>query len=222
MCPRMSITGFAALLAAALLLVSSPASAQKKLYTRGYRLQDFRSKTTKVVLDGSPSLKKALREDVTSFWTVSPYEFCTPAEYRAGKSGSDCYYLVPSTAKGIVWLSLIKGPDESMTVVSVPVAGADDPAPLLYMPAYLSIIQDYTEAAMASEFKAYLGLGSSARWLPWGMKVIRDPDAAAEAFKDADPGAAVQVLITPDGNPKSRPRRKLVFGASGYELYSFH
>ena len=213
----------AMLLAAALFCVCAPVQAQKKqknIYTRGYRIQDFRSNTTKIVLDGPEELRSAIREDATSLWTLSPYEFCQMQDYEKGKS-EDCYFLVPRTSKGIIYLSLQKGGPNSLTLVSIPVCGEQDLSTLLYMPAFLSIIQDYTEAAMGSEFKAYFGLGSTCRWLPWGKKVYKDPSDAAKAFHSSDPDAAVQVIITPDGNPKSRPRHKYVFGAANYELYSY-
>ena len=213
----------AVLLAAALLALCAPLQAQKqpkKFYTRGYRIQDFRSKTTKIVLDGPDELQDALREDATSVWSLSPYEFCQPREYESGK-GADCYFLVPHTSKGFIWLTLSKGGGNPFTLLSIPVCSEKDFSTLIYMPAFLSIVQDYTEAAMASEFKAYMGLKSALHHRPAGKKVYKDPSDAAKAFHSSNPDAAVQVIITPDGNPKSTPRHKYVFGASDYVLYSY-
>ena len=213
-----------ALLAAALFAPCNQAFAQKsqkKMYTRSYRLQDFRSKTVKVILDGPEAVCKALREDVTSFWTISPYEFCTPEEYAAAEDSSQDYFLRPETTRGIVYLTLVKGKVKPMKVVSVPVAGADNTGTLTYMPAYLSVMQDFVEAAMNSDFKAYMGPSSICRIRPPGRKVFKDPSEAEKVFRSGDPDAAVRVIITPDGSPSSRPRRTMVFGAANYELYSF-
>lgn len=223
------VVAMASLLAAALSVPYPHAAAQtaaqqksqKKLYTRSYRLQDFRSKTARIVLDGPDDVCNALREDVTSFWTISPYEFCTPADYSAAGEGSTDYFLRPETSKGIVYLTLTKGAVKPMKIVSVPVAGVDYPASLIYMPAYLSIIQDYVDAAMNSEFKAYMGPKSICRIRPPGRKVYKDPAEAEKVFRSGDPDAAVRVIITPDGSPASRPRRTMVFGAANYELHSF-
>ncbi len=214
-------TAFAVLLGALLVAAPLPASAQKKLYTRSYLLQDFRSQTTRIVLDGPEDLCRALWEDATAVWTLSPYEFCTLADYEADACKEGCYFLRPTESRGIVYLTLTRGASKPMTVVSIPVAGTSYRDPLLYMPAYLSIIQDYVEAAMSSEFKAYLGLRSATRGTAWGKKVFKDPSEAAKAFHSGDPDAAVQVIITPDGNFSSRPRHKLVIGASQYELYRY-
>lgn len=216
--------GLAALLAAALSLPCTQALAQKsqkKIYTRSYRLQDFRSKTVKIVLDGPDAVCKALREDVTTFWTISPYEFCGPGEGSAPGAGSSDYFLRPEESRGIIYLTLNKGTVKPMKIVSVPVAGVDYHGSLTYMPAFLGIIQDYVDAAMNSEFKAYMGPGSTCRIRPPGRKVYKDPSEAEKVFRSGDPDAAVRVIITPDGSPSSRPRRTMVFGAANYELYSF-
>ena len=215
------------LLAAALLLCCAPLQAQKQkksaknIYTRGYRIQDFRSKTTRIVLGGPEELRSALREDATSLWTLSPYEFCDEQDYEKGKE-SDGYFLFPRTSKGLIFLSLQKSGANPLTLISIPVCGEKEFSTLTYMSAFLSIIQDYVEAAIGSEFKAYFGLKSTCKFLPWGKKVYKDPSDAAKSFHSSDPDAAVQVIITPDGNPKSKPRHKYVFGAAEYELYSYN
>ena len=63
-----------------LLLLSLASLGQKRIYTKSFRLQDFKSKTTKVVLGGSETLNASIRQEITSYWTISPYEFCTPAQ----------------------------------------------------------------------------------------------------------------------------------------------
>ena len=221
----------ASVLLLAILFLPPGAQAQKRIYTRSYMLQDFKSKTTKVVLGGDAALNASLRQEVPSFWTISPYEFCTPAEYEKQKNNPECYWLRPETVKGIVFLTLERGGKEDdasafkrpFTVVSLPVSGEHDQSggASIFMPAYLSIIQDFTDVAIDSEMTAYRGLQALARHAPKGTKVYDDPDEAANAFRNMEPDAAVRVLITPDGKPESKPRYKLVFGTSGYELYAY-
>ena len=220
---------FKLMLVLALFALPLTGFAQKKVYTRSFRIQDFKIKTTKVVLDGSPALVRALREDITTFWSVSPYEFCTPAEYEQQKADPSFYFLRPRTRKGIVYLTLTKGGKDGeqdalkapMTLVEAPVAGESSEASLIYMPAFVSIIQDYMEAAMESEAKAYLGLSAASRIRPRNVKVCKDPSEAEKFFRSADGSAAVQVVITPDGTPAGKPCHRYIFNASTYELYAF-
>ena len=213
----------------ALLLLPLGAFCQKKVYTRSFRIQDFKTRTTKVVLDGPPSLVSALREDVTSLWSVSPYEFCTAAEYEQQKQDPSLYFLRPVVQKGLILLTLSKGGNDKdqnslnnpMTIVSLPVCGENYEDPLLYMPAFISIIQDYAEAATDSERVAYMGLGSICRPRPRGVKVCKDPEESRRLFISGDPSAAIRVVITPDGNTAAKPRCTVVFGAETYELYSY-
>ncbi|MBP5721544.1 MAG: hypothetical protein J6W82_10860 [Bacteroidales bacterium] len=221
----------ASVLLLAVLFTPLWAQAQKRIYTRSYMLQDFRSKTTKVVLGGDAALNSALRQDIPSFWTITPYEFCTSAEYDKQKNNPDCYWLRPETVKGIVFLTLERGGKEDdasafkrpFTVVSLPVCGERDNSgnATTYMPAFLSIIQDFTDVAIDSEVTAYRGLSSLAKHAPKGTKIYTDPAEAAAAFRNMEPDSAVSLFITPDGDPKSKPRHKLVFGTSGYELYAY-
>ena len=217
-----------------LLTIPLLCQAQKKIYTRSYRIQDFKSRTTKVVLgaaglEWSADFDAALREDVTSLWDVSPYEFISAGEFEARKAESDSYFLFPVIEKGIVYLTLLKGgPDKdpdalrtSMKLVSVPVAGEQDSSTLVYMPAFVSMVQDYMDAAISSERVAYSGIKAIKRCKPSRIRVYRDPAEAAKVFHSGDDGAAVRITITPDGSPKSRPRYKMCFGAASYELYSF-
>lgn len=221
----------AGILLLAALLLPFQAGAQKKIYTRSYMLQDFKSKTTKVVLGGDSRLNAALRRDVTSFWILSPYEFCSVAEYEKQKNSPDCYFLYPEISKGIVFLTLARGGKEDdpsafkrpLMVGSVPVCGENDDTGSVnvYMPAYLTMIQDFVEVALDSEMKAYRGLSALARHAPRDTKVHTDPEEAAEAFRKMEPNGAVSIFITPDGNPASKPRYKLVFSTDGYELYFY-
>ena len=79
---------------------------QLRLYTRKYLIQDFMSKPTKVVLSGSREFRSSLRQEITALWTITPYEFCSQAEFNKQKDNSDCYFLHTEVNKGIVFLTL--------------------------------------------------------------------------------------------------------------------
>ena len=107
--------------------------------------------------------------------------------------------------------------------MSVPITGEKDATNRVsvYMPAFISMIQDYVEAAQNSEYVAYTGLKASCVKKPKGLQVFTNPDEADEAFIMQYPDAAAQVIITPDGDPKGKPRYKMLIGTGTYQLYSY-
>ncbi|MBO4671172.1 MAG: hypothetical protein J5640_04950 [Bacteroidales bacterium] len=218
------------LLVLVLVCASLPLQGQKRIYTKGYKMQDFKSKTTKVVLDAG-LLGRSVRQEVTSLWTISPYEFCTPSQYEKQKTNPDYYFLHTETIRGIIYLTLEKGgkPDDSndlkkpFNVVSVPITGEQDQSGRvhIYMPAFISAIQDYADAAMNSETAAYTGVKAICKGVPRGVTVVKDPDEADEAFTERFPKTAVQIIVTPTGDPSDKPRYHFTFGTEDYRLYSF-
>lgn len=152
------------------LMVMAPValSGQGQIHTKKYRLSDFGTKTTKVVLGGVPIIDDAIREEVKSRWSLSPYEFCTVEEYEKLKESPQYYFLLSSKGRfkkesepGVVMLSIMKGgkdgvsdpTKESLDVVSMPVAASASPSgrEFTFMPAMIDLIQDYVEQAMGSE-----------------------------------------------------------------------
>ncbi|MBR4827061.1 MAG: hypothetical protein IKZ91_04170 [Bacteroidales bacterium] len=198
------------LLAAVLAFIPAIASAQKKIYTKSYRIQDFKSRTTMIVLGSNSKLDPSLREEVTALWTISPYEFCTPAQYDKLKSDPARYFLRPVTAKGIISLVLTKGGTDNsanvletpMTLATIPIAGEESLGTIAYLPAFLSILQDYVERALDSERIAYSGISA--------VKTRRHPE-----------DKAITVLVSSDGTAASRPRYRYVIDPGTYQLYSF-
>ncbi len=149
------------------------ALAQGRVSTKKYVIADFSDKITKVVLPGSDLLDGALRQEVVNCWTLSPFEFCTPADFERLKKSADYYFLlVGSTmfkgemAPSLQFLTLVKGGPEAgegtsgmHEVISLPLcaAGSSSGRELVYLGAMVNSIQDFTEAAMTSEKTAYLG-----------------------------------------------------------------
>ena len=218
------------LLVLVLVATALPSWGQKRIYTKGYKMQDFRSKTTKIVLDAGP-MGRSIRQEVTSLWTISPDEFCTPEQYEKQKTSPDYYFLHTETSRGIICLTLEKGgkPEDPndlkkpFTVVSLPISGEQDQSGrvYIYMPAYISVIQDYTDAAINSETVAYTGVKAICRGVPRGVRVVKDPAEADKAFSEHTPETAVRVTVTPTGDPSDKPRYHLTFGTEDYRLYSF-
>lgn len=218
------------LLVLVLVATALPSWGQKRIYTKGYKMQDFRSKTTKIVLDAGP-MGRSIRQEVTSLWAISPYEFCTPEQYEKQKTSPDYYFLHTETSRGIICLTLEKGgkPEDPndlkkpFTVVSLPISGEQDQSGrvYIYMPAYISVIQDYTDAAINSETVAYTGVKAICRGVPRGVRVVKDPAEADKAFSEHTPETAVRVTVTPTGDPSAKPRYHLTFGTEDYRLYSF-
>lgn len=173
------------LMLTALLLLPQPAAGQAKIQTRKFKLADFPTKTTKVVLAGSELFNNALKEEMARRWLVSPYECCTLEEYEKQKNNPDHYFLIPVTSKtrkeaepGIVTLTLIKGgleksddPEKTgFDVVSIPCAAAESPSgrEFVFLPAFIDIIQRYMNDAMTSDRVSYGGLSAYSR------KLLRD------------------------------------------------
>ena len=183
------------------------AAAQAKITTKKFRLSDFTDRVTKVVLSGNEMMDSALKQEVAERWTVSPFEFCTGAEFSSLKA-SDRYYFLLVTVKetpvkatgaagakesgdsttdndetgastadagstALRFLTLVKGGaagngnkktdaggiEGMMEVVSVPLGeDGNSGRELVFLPAMLDIIQDFTVRAMEDEISGYSGL----------------------------------------------------------------
>ncbi len=158
------------------LLLATDVFGQAQITTRREKLKDFTSKTTKVVLSGDEFLDEALKESVASSWTISPYEFCTAAEFDKFKSDASYYFLMVvkgqfrrESEPGIDMLTLVKGGEgadksvgDMFEVVSFPLRPCDEPSgrEFVLLPAFLKIIQEHTSGLTETEMKAYATLGA--------------------------------------------------------------
>ena len=154
------------------------AGAQAQITTKKVQLADFNEKVTKIVLNGNTFFDSALKDEVAARWRISPYEFCTLEEFEQIKGDDQYYFLMTTeaqfrkeTAPGILFLTLVKGGkgadkgiDSMLEVVSLPVASAEYPSgrELIFLPAFLDIIQNHTLASMEKDINAYGGLGNTA------------------------------------------------------------
>ena len=169
-----------------LMLIPCLCSAEGRVFTRKVRLSDFTTRTTKVVLGGTGILDAALRSEVTSRWHLSPYEFCTVAEYEALKGRADYYFLrlmsdaPKGEAGGVLFLSLIKGGkeknpdslDRTFEVVRIPITATEYSSgrEFIYLGAFLEIMQEYVEDAMEADTKGYAGLSGYSTRIARGQR----------------------------------------------------
>jgi hypothetical protein len=159
------------------LLLPLLAGAQAQINTKKIKISDFTQKVTKVVLNGNEFFDITFQEEVTARWRISPYEFCTLEEFEQLKNDENYYFLMTTygqfrkeTAPGLQFLTLVKGgkgADKSIAdmleVVSLPFASAEYPSgrELVFLPAFLDIIQNHTLASMENDYNGYGGLASN-------------------------------------------------------------
>ena len=152
---------------AVLLLGSVSVFAQGRVTTRKHLFADFTDKITKVVMSGNDILDGALRQEVVDLWTVSPFEFCPMAEYETLKKSDNYYFLLVTAgqAKGeeapmVRFLTLEKGGADKgdnvalrTEVISLPLCPVEggDGRELVFLPALVKGIQEFTLQAMESE-----------------------------------------------------------------------
>ena len=214
-----------------LLAAALPLSGQGKVYTRKMRLADFPTRTIKIVLEGNSFLELALREAIAVHWRISPYEFCDMEEYAQIRNSSSYYFLTLAQEEGLAYLSLSKGgkPDDKdqfkkpFEVVRMPIASVDNPTgrELVFMGAFLDIIQRFTEEAMVSDKTAYTGLESANSIQLRGRTVYLDPDAADEAYLREEPGALLAISIAPEEPGPKTVCYKILISADTHELLSY-
>lgn len=198
---------------------------QANVYTRKARLEDFQTRTTRIVLTGQEMLDAVLKEEISSRWMLSPYEFCNVQQYLADKM-SELYYFVRFTFDNdFTYLTVTKGGDpddenqlkQGFDVVMLPVApavmqGGDE---LIYLPAYIDIVQRYIYEAQLSDKVAYRGLKAICSK---AVGVIHtEPAEALAAFQAGEKYGNVQIVIP---SSSSRKRYELIVTTDTHELRS--
>ena len=213
------------LLIALLCLCQIAAYGEGRVYTRRARLEDFPSRTTRIVLTGQEMFNVVLKEEISSRWMASPYEFCSVADYTRDRY-TDLYYFIRFPFDDdFTYMTLTKGGDpdnenqlkQGFDVVRIPIApavmaGGDE---LVYLPAYIDIMQEYITRAMESEKVAYRGLkGICSKTIG---PVHTDRDEAIAAFLAGDAFANAKVVIT---SSSSNRKIEMVITTDTHELRS--
>lgn len=178
---------------------------QKKVYTKGMKIGDFTTRTTKVVLSGESMLDLCFKDEVSAQWNISAYEFCPVAEYEKFKEDNNYYFLRLVSDGEVNYISLSKGGKEKeenslkrpFELVRVPISTtqASDGRVFVYMPAFVSIVQAYMEKALVNEVAAYTGLTAFNGRIPKDAKVLLEPAEADAAFADGAQDTLIGLMI---------------------------
>lgn len=147
---------------------------QAQINTKKVKLSDFTQKVTKVVMSGNEFMDSVLKDEVTLRWRISPYEFCSLNEFNSLKTSEDYYFLLLTNGQfkkdlspTMQFITLVKGGegaaksiDDMLEVVSIPIASAQFPSgrEIVFLPAFIDIIQEYTLDSMEKDSNAYGGL----------------------------------------------------------------
>lgn len=216
------------ILVLASLLLPMLCSGQVSVFTKKQRIADFAAKTTKIVLTDNEAFDLCLKSEIASRWRISPYEFCSRAEYENNKSSSKYYFLHSEKKEsGLTEMTLTRGGgkggssnlDSRLDVVSVPVD-------IRYMAIIIDIIQNYVEDAKVSETKGMLGLKSyNGNLRRVTRKKLYYANREDEYFTDSliynSAPCLVAFSITPD---KPSPKAKaalFIASADTHELYYY-
>lgn len=240
-------------------IMTASAFAQAQIDTKKVKISDFTQKVTKVVLTGSALYDGVLQDEVAARWRISPYEYCTIDEFNSLK-GSDKYYFLITT-KGqfkkeaepsLQFLTLVKGGsnaskgiDEMLEIVSMPISSADDPSgrELVFLPVFLTIIQEYTLDSMDRDYSAYLGLSNYTSNISKASEknivfsendiapnvemgdcasfVVTDEDSADEMIMNNAQNTLVSYVVAPAEPANGSFCYKMLIDAQTYELYYY-
>ncbi len=217
--------------------------AQAKIYTKKVKLSDFPTKTTKIVLTGNDLLDSPLKEEIARRWRISPYEFCTMEEFDGIKKSTDYYFIRMVDINGVSSLSLSK---EGLEVINLPYCTAGDPSgrEILFMPAFIDILQTFVMDSINSDMTGYLGLrsytknmirgggqriyiskedlatGTDPKWEQKDIFVVEEDDAD-DIFLEERENALVSYCVKPAPGSKKRSCYVFLIDAQSHKLYYY-
>lgn len=240
-------------------IMTASAFAQAQIDTKKVKISDFTQKVTKVVLTGSALYDGVLQDEVAARWRISPYEYCTLDEFNSLKGNDKYYFLI--TTKGqfkkeaepsLQFLTLVKGGrnaskgiDEMLEIVSMPISSADNPSgrELVFLPVFLTIIQEYTLDSMDRDYSAYLGLSNYTSNISKASEknivfsendiapnvemgdcasfIVTDEDSADEMIMNNAQNTLVSYVVAPAEPVNGSFCYKMLIDAQTYELYYY-
>lgn len=218
-------------IAITLLLAGFSAFAQGKMYTRKVRLEDFPVRTTKVVLGGNSILDMRFKDEISARWRISPFEFCTAADHEALKNDHTLYFLYLGVDEGVAFMTLSKGGNEDeednmkkpFEVIRVPIANMDDPSgkELIFMGAFIDVLQSFVEDAMSSDQIAYAGLKYYNSKKLTGKRVYLDEEKVDSLYLKEEPNALLGITIAPTNISFKSNCYRMLISADTHEIYYF-
>lgn len=219
--------------AAAMLLAATTLSwGQAKVYTKKMLLEDFPTKTVKVVLGGSSPLEMTLQNEIASRWRISPYEFCSVEEYEKMKADNKFYFLRLVTEEGVAFLDLSKGGVEGnadrllrpVHVVRLPIASAGDLSgeEIIYMGAFVDVLQKFTEEAIVSDRIGYAGLRNYNLRKLSDKNVYVKPEEALEKYQDGEMNALISINVSPTEYTLKSKSYHMLISADTHEMFYYN
>jgi len=238
------------------------ADAQAQINTKKMKISDFTEKITKVVMTGNDFYDLSLKDEVKARWRVSPYEFCTWEEFESQRNSSDFYFLLTTSGKfkkesepGLDMLTLVKGGtgatiNSMLEVVFLPFASTEDPSgrELVFLPAFLDIIQNHALQSMEKDTDGYIGLSNSSMNIAKAddMEIVfaeedlsseitkelrdlyfdsdmtvTDVDSADDCILENKPNTLVSYVVAPSDGRIGSYCYKMLIDAQTYQLYYF-
>lgn len=219
-------------LAALMLCTSVLAWGQSsKIYTKKARMADFTARTTKVVVSGNSLLDLAFKDEVSSGWNVSPFEYCTVQQYLELQNDNSYYFLRLIRENGVAFLSLSKGgiqkdPDNRkrpFEVVRIAIAadGATSGREFAFLGAFIAIVQRFAEDAMRTDMIGYAGLNHYNKVSLEGRKVWFNETAGNEMITRGEADALVGLVIAPHDIGFSTKCYKMLISTDTHELFYY-
>lgn len=246
----------------AVALLPLMAGAQAQINTKKVKISDFTEKITKVVLTGNDFYDIALQDEVKARWRVSPYEFCTWEEFQRDRNSSDFYFLLTTSSQfkkesepGLDLLTLVKGGtgatiNSMLEVVFIPFAPAEDPSgrEMVFLPAFLDIIQKHALMSMEKDTDGYIGLSNNSMNIAKAKNmefvfseddlsseitrefrdlnfdsdmVITDEDSADDYMLENAPNTLVSYVVAPTDAQPGSFCYKMLINSETHELYYF-
>ncbi len=178
------------------------ASAQAQIDTKKMKIEDFTEKTTKVVLTGNLFFDQVFKDEIQNRWRISPFEFCSMAEFEKIKTDDSYYFLMmvkeqfrKESEPGLAVLSVMKGGEAAsrglnrmLDVVTVPLMSAENPSgrEFVLLPALIDILQEHILLSMERDIAAYSGLSNYTMNLSRseGMKIVFAEDDLSDAITE--------------------------------------
>ena len=143
-------------------VVTLVAAGQGRITTKRYRISDFTTKVTKVVMTGNDIMDGALKQEVLEHWRISPFEFCSLSEFETLKKSANYYFLLVASSD-VSYLTVVKGGSteglgsEEVSAIPIGPGGIAMGRETIFLSAFLEITQDYILRAMESEKDSYTG-----------------------------------------------------------------
>ena len=199
----------------AAILVPVGMSAQAQITTKKVKIEDFSEKVTKIVLSGNIFYDASLKEAVRERWVISPYEFCSMADFQKMCTDGDYYFLIKvkgqfrrESEPGIEFLSLLKGGegaekglDSMLELITFPYAAVESPSgrETVFLPLILDAIQKHVLSSIATDIVAYSPLSAYSNNIVKirDRKVIMaEDDLSAEVLQDRERYLKEPLVVT--------------------------